>query len=158
MDWKNPTPTVDTVVVRRGARTEVLLIERLNPPHGWALPGGFVDEGERVEHAAVREVQEETGLSPTLRALLYVYSDPARDPRKHTMSVVFVGDVPASSQATAADDARSVRWVDVETLKASLATDAPSLDGRRFAFDHADILRDWLRLELEQVRPMFVPR
>lgn len=158
MDWKNPTPTVDTVVVRRTPKLEVLLIERLNPPYGWALPGGFVDEGERVEHAAVREVQEETGLSPTLRALLYVYSDPSRDPRKHTMSVVFVGEVEPSSEATAADDARSVRWVDLETLASSLASDVPSLDGRRFAFDHADILRDWLRLERENIRPMFVPR
>lgn len=158
MDWKNPTPTVDTVVVRRGPQTEVLLIERLNPPHGWALPGGFVDEGERVEHAAVREVQEETGLSPTLQTLLYVYSDPARDPRKHTMSVVFVGEVPASSEAAAADDARSVQWVDVEALASSLAAEAPSLDGRRFAFDHADILRDWLRLERDNIRPMFVPQ
>ena len=123
MDWKNPTPTVDVVVVRRAPRVEVLLIERLNAPHGWALPGGFVDEGERVECAAVREVEEETGLSPTLTALLYVYSDPSRDPRKHTMSVVFTGEVAASSRAVAADDARSVRWIAVDALAQARRSD-----------------------------------
>ena len=86
MEWRNPTPTVD-VVIRQGET--IVLIKRANPPHGWALPGGFIDEGERVERAAVREALEETGLDVRLEALRSVYSDPSRDPRQHTMSVVF---------------------------------------------------------------------
>ncbi len=157
MTWRNPTPTVDVVVVRRQPEPEVLLIERLNPPHGWALPGGFVDEGERVEAAALRDVSEETGLSPALRALLYVYSDPARDPRKHTMSVVFVAEAGDSDAAVAADDAKAVRWIPLETLETALAHASPQLDGRPFAFDHAAILRDWVGFELRGERPLFVP-
>ncbi|HCH65209.1 MAG: NUDIX hydrolase [Deltaproteobacteria bacterium] len=157
MNWKNPTPTVDVVVVRRTRSVEVLLIERLNAPHGWALPGGFVDEGERVENAAVREVEEETGLSPRLTSLLYVYSDPARDPRKHTMSVVFTGEVDATSRAEAADDARAVRWVKLEHLASTLSQKVPTLDGQTFAFDHAEILRDWVRFERSAVRPLHIP-
>ena len=91
MEYRNPTPTVDVVVYRQNTsvnRLEVLLIERSNPPHGWALPGGFVDEWEMVETAAIREVQEETGLDVTLDGLLYVYSNPSRDSRQHNLSVV----------------------------------------------------------------------
>ena len=157
MDWRNPTPTVDVIVVRREPTLQVLLIERRNVPHGWALPGGFVDEGERVEAAAIREVMEETCLSPTLSTLLYVYSDPSRDPRKHTLSVVFIGEVDGTRQARAADDARSVRWVDAQVLATCLAHPRPRLDDRAFAFDHAEILRDWLRFEHEGVRPLFAP-
>jgi 8-oxo-dGTP diphosphatase len=157
MAWRNPTPTVDVVVLRRSPVVEVLLIERLNAPHGWALPGGFVDEGERVESAAVREVMEETCLTPTLSTLLYVYSDPARDPRKHTMSVVFVGEVHDSQEPEAADDAKSVRWVTMDQLASCLAHARPRLDDKPFAFDHAEILRDWLRFEQRGVRPLFSP-
>src|SRR5690242_9054228 len=96
----SPRPTVD-VVIEIGSR--IVLIRRANPPRGWALPGGFVDYGERVEDAARREMREETSLDVTLTELLGVYSDPARDPRGHTVSTVFVGR--ATGEPHAADDA-----------------------------------------------------
>jgi len=107
----------------------IVLIERRNPPPGWAIPGGFVDVGERVEHAAVREAREETGLNVTLRALLGVYSDPGRDPRGHTVSAVYVGE--ASGEPRALDDARAVRVF--------LPEEPPAL----LAFDHATVLADY---------------
>lgn len=146
MAWRNPTPTVDVVVVRDGPQPAVLVIRRKNPPHGWALPGGFVDEGERVETAAVREVREEASLDVALTHLLHVYSDPARDPRKHTMSVVFEGTVPADARARAADDAAEVQWLPVDELERTL-------DKLPFAFDHAEILSDWLRFRATGERP-----
>ncbi|WP_027188328.1 NUDIX domain-containing protein [Desulfovibrio cuneatus] len=94
---RNPAPTVDVVLYCpvRG----VVLVQRKNPPHGWALPGGFIDYGEAAETAAVREAKEETGLDVCLVGLLGVYSDPQRDPRGHTMSVVYVGKVASSQTA-----------------------------------------------------------
>lgn len=91
--YRNPVPTVDVIIelVDGGDGPPIVFIERRNPPRGWALPGGFVDYGETVEQAAVREAAEETSLAVELVHLLGVYSDPARDPRQHTLSVVFVG-------------------------------------------------------------------
>ncbi len=126
--YKNPTPTVD-IIIERGDR--IVLIERANAPYGWALPGGFVDEGERVERAAIREAREETQLEVTLIALLYVYSDPSRDPRKHTLSVVFIAR--AEGEAKAADDAKALRWVDPRALPEPMC------------FDHAQIIADYVR-------------
>ena len=80
---RNPAPTVDIVILAAGLG--IVLVERKNPPPGWALPGGFVDYGESCEAAAVREAREETGLDVVLTGLVGVYSDPARDPRGHTM-------------------------------------------------------------------------
>lgn len=139
MDWRNPTPTVDVIIQQADG---VVLIRRANPPAGWALPGGFVDEGERVERAAAREALEETGLAVRLEALLSVYSDPARDPRQHTMSVVYTARAEGTPEGL--DDAAEARVVPLPTLRALLAEAEPRLDGLPFAFDHATILRDYL--------------
>ncbi|MEO5364399.1 MAG: NUDIX hydrolase [Magnetococcus sp. DMHC-8] len=107
----------------------ILLIERRNPPFGWALPGGFMEVGERLEHTAIREAAEETTLAVTLKALLGVYSAPDRDPRFHTVTAVFVAEARGTPQA--ADDAKNVRIVAVDQLPALLA------------FDHAQVLADY---------------
>ncbi len=119
----------------------ILLIERKNPPHGWALPGGFVDVGERLEQAAVREAREEISLEVQLKALLGCYSDPARDPRGHTISPVYVAE--ASGKPRAADDAAHVQ--------AFLPDQLPEV----LAFDHALILADYRRYrETGQLAPL----
>ena len=130
--YRNPTPTVDVVIampLKQGVG--VVLIKRANPPFGWALPGGFVDYGETCERAAVREMKEETGLDVTLTGLLGVYSDPDRDPRQHTMSVVYTG-VPEDPDALlAGDDAAEARVF-------------PLGEWPDLAFDHAQILADYV--------------
>src|SRR5512143_491476 len=102
---RGPAATVDVVIALGGDR--VVLVSRRNPPPGWALPGGFVDLGETLEAAAVREAGEETGLEVDLTDLLYVYSDPRRDPRRHTVSTVFLGR--ASGEPRGGDDAAEAR-------------------------------------------------
>lgn len=119
----------------------IVLIERRNPPHGWAIPGGFVDIGETVECAAVREAAEETLLHVRLLALLGLYSDPTRDPRGHTVTAVYVAE--AHGQPRAADDAREVGVFTMDALPAPLA------------FDHALILADYRRFrELGEAAPL----
>jgi len=119
----------------------ILLIKRKNPPHGWALPGGFVDVGERLEQAARREAREETSLEVQLKALLGCYSDPARDPRGHTISPVYVAE--ASGEPHAADDAAHVQAFLPDQLPTALA------------FDHALILADYRRYrETGQLTPL----
>lgn len=119
----------------------IVLIERLNPPHGWALPGGFVDIGETLEHAATREAREETGLEVRLKALLGIYSDPARDPRGHTATAVYVGQ--SSGVPHAADDAKNVCVVMPDALPSPLA------------FDHPTVLADYRRYrETGEVTPL----
>ncbi|MBK1692650.1 NUDIX domain-containing protein [Ectothiorhodospira mobilis] len=125
-----PLLAADVIIRPEAAPDQVLLIQRRNPPHGWALPGGFVDQGERVEVAALREAREETGLEVSLQALLGCYSDPGRDPRGHTVSAVYLAT--ARGEPRAADDARDARWVD------------PAAPGVPLAFDHALILGDYL--------------
>jgi 8-oxo-dGTP diphosphatase len=107
----------------------IVLIERKHEPLGWALPGGFVDVGESVENAAVREAAEETNLEINLQTLLGVYSDPDRDPRGHTASVVYVAS--SAGDPVAMDDAAAVRVYDPANLP------------RQLAFDHARILEDY---------------
>lgn len=135
MDYRNPTPTVD-VIIR--CQDRIVLIRRRNPPLGWALPGGFVDEGETVEHAAIREAMEETGLQVTLDQLLYVYSDPSRDSRQHTLSVVFTGHAEGTPQA--ADDADEAKLFSLDDL--------PEL-----VFDHARIVADYAHFIQSGERP-----
>ncbi|MGB3718700.1 MAG: DNA mismatch repair protein MutT [Proteobacteria bacterium] len=129
---KTPLLTVDCVVLN--PRGEVLLIERKNEPFRghFALPGGFVDIGETVEDACRRELMEETGVKAGKLTLVGVYSDPNRDPRGHTASVVFLTRV-RTNKTEAGDDAASAQWV---------------ADWRKLplAFDHAKILADAMRM------------
>lgn len=122
--------TVDVVIELLDEPGRIVLIERGNAPFGWALPGGFVDIGETVEQAAVREAKEETGLEVCLKQLLGVYSDPARDPRGHTCSVVFIAE--AKGKPVAGDDAKNLSAFALDSL--------PPL-----AFDHSVILNDYRR-------------
>ena len=125
-EHRNPFPTVDIIIEVEGG---IVLIERKNPPHGWAIPGGFVDYGETVEAAAVREAREETGLDVTLTRLLGVYSDPARDPRSHTISTVFVAT--AEGLPVADDDAADAGIFTENALPENIV------------FDHREILNDY---------------
>lgn len=132
--YKNPFPTADIVAIREG---RVLLILRKNPPEGWALPGGFIDYGESAEDAAVRELQEETGLTAASLRLVGVYSRFGRDPRFHTLTVVYLADV--SGKESAGDDAKEARWFPLQELPAHIA------------FDHRDIIADAVRLAANNV-------
>jgi 8-oxo-dGTP diphosphatase len=132
-EWprRNPLPTVDIIIEIPGEKTPgVVLVRRKNPPHGWALPGGFVDYGETVERAAVREAREETGLDVQLVRQFHVYSDPARDPRGHMMSTVFIAT--ATGEPSGADDAEEARAF------------APDELPENIVFDHREILSDYL--------------
>lgn len=135
--YSNPLLTVDIIVEL--ADGTIVLIERKNPPPGWALPGGFVDYGEAIENAAIREAKEEISLDVTLTEQFYTYSDPQRDPRHHTVSTVFIAT--AKGVPEAADDAKTVRTFHENNLPAPLA------------FDHARILRDYFILKKTGARP-----
>lgn len=124
---RNPTPTVDLIIELDGRG--IVLIRRKNPPFGWALPGGFVDYGESLETAAVREAREETSLNVKLVRQFHAYSDPGRDARQHTISTVFIAS--ADSDPVAADDASEAGIFTRENLPGDLA------------FDHGEILRDY---------------
>lgn len=123
-----PLLTVDALI--RNAAGEILLIKRRNPPPGWALPGGFVDYGETVEQAVMREVREETGLHLTELAQFRAYSDPRRDPRHHIVTLVFSAH--ATGQLAAGDDAADARFFPSDALPEDMAA------------DHGTIIRDYL--------------
>lgn len=134
--YRNPLPTVD-IIIEIGER--IVLIERKNPPHGWALPGGFVDYGETLENAAVREAKEETSLDVALTEQFYTYSDPRRDPRHHTLSTVYIAK--AEGTPRGADDARVARLYGESDLPDPIV------------FDHPQILRDYFRFKKTGQRP-----
>ena len=127
---QNPVPTVDIVIVQPAKG--VALVQRRFEPLGWALPGGFVDYGETVEAAAVREALEETHLAIQLQEVLGVYSEPARDKRLHTISTVFIAITDEAEQIRGGDDAAAAAFFPLSEL--------PGL-----AFDHAAILDDFAR-------------
>ncbi|MGB3766440.1 MAG: NUDIX hydrolase [Phormidesmis sp.] len=140
MAYRNPAPTVDLIIeMRDRPHRPIVLIERLNEPHGWALPGGFVDYGESVETAARREAKEETSLDVTLIEQFFVYSDPDRDARKHTLSVVFIAT--ASGEPVAQDDAENLAIVNPWEVPENLC------------FDHDRILQDYWRYRHYGHRP-----
>ena len=124
--YRNPFPTVDIIIEMDEG---IVLIKRKNPPFGWALPGGFVDYGESLEASAVREAKEETSLDVTLVSEFGAYSEPDRDPRMHTITVVFIAK--AEGEPQAADDAAEIGIFYKDTLPEKLA------------FDHGSILQDY---------------
>ena len=129
---RNPFPTTDAVIA--GPDGRVVLIFRKNEPHGWALPGGFVDVGEELGAACRREAREETGLDVELVEQLFTYSDPRRDPRKHTISTVYACRAKEGAEPKADDDAAEARWFS-----------EAEVPWRALCFDHAEILRDYFR-------------
>jgi len=126
MDIRTPLLTVDIIIRYRDG---VVLIERKNPPYGWALPGGFVDIGESLEEAAIREAKEETSLDVTLIEQFHAYSKPDRDPRFHTVTVVFIADGKGTLKGK--DDARKAEVFNEFTLP------------QMIAFDHRTIIEDY---------------
>jgi ADP-ribose pyrophosphatase YjhB (NUDIX family) len=129
--YKNPVPTVDIIIeiIRDDGQKGIVLIKRKNPPHGWALPGGFVDYGESLEAAACREAKEETCLDIQLIRQFRTYSEPNRDPRQHTISTVYIAKAQGKPQAR--DDAKDIGIFMEKEIDFSLA------------FDHDKILADY---------------
>lgn len=126
MKYRNPLPTTDIIIEYKGG---IVLIKRKNPPEGWAIPGGFVDYGESLEDAAVREAKEETSLKVKLVKQFHTYSDPKRDPRHHTITTVFVAK--GTGVLKADDDAEEAGIFKKGKLPSPLA------------FDHKKILSDY---------------
>ena len=135
-DRKTPYVTVDLIIELPDG---IVVIERKNPPHGWALPGGFVDIGETIEHAACREAKEETNLDLKDLRQMHTYSDPKRDPRFHTVSTVFIARGEGRPQS--GDDAKNLKVVPYEEL---LTID--------YAFDHKKIMQDYVELRHSEIQ------
>jgi 8-oxo-dGTP diphosphatase len=123
---RNPLPTVDIIIKYKKG---IVLIKRKNPPVGWALPGGFVDYGESLEAAAIREAKEETGLDVERIRQFHTYSDPKRDPRHHTITTVFTAK--AKGKAVAGDDAQEIGIFSKDNLP------------EQIVFDHTDVINDY---------------
>jgi len=130
-EWNNPLPTVDALieVYDNSEYKGIVLIERRNYPFGWAIPGGFMEYGERAETTAVREAKEETGLDVVITGLLGFYSEPSRDPRHHTVTAVYL--CRAEGEPVAGDDAKSVKIVQ------------PSEIVEPLVFDHSRVINDY---------------
>lgn len=126
--YRNPLVTVDIIIE---IEEKIVLIERANPPLGWAIPGGFVDYGESLETAAKREAMEETGLDIRLTDQFHTYSEPDRDPRQHTVTTVFIAQ--ASGEPKGRDDARKAAIFTKNTIPSHMA------------FDHGKIIDDYFR-------------
>ena len=126
--YRNPLVTVDVIIE---LNANIVLIERKNPPYGWALPGGFVDYGESLEASAVREAKEETSLDILLVEQFHTYSDPNRDPRHHTVTTVFIAK--ANGTPKSADDAQNIGVFTQKNLPTPIA------------FDHAKIISDYFQ-------------
>jgi len=133
---KTPLLTVDIIIRYKGG---IVLIERKNPPPGWALPGGFVDVGESLEEAAIREAKEETSLDISLVEQFHAYSKPGRDPRFHTVTVVFIAD--GNGTLRGRDDARKAEVFSENTLPGQIA------------FDHGQIIADYFKYQKTGLRP-----
>ena len=140
MNHKSPFPAVDIIIemIDRPERP-IILIERHHRPYGWAIPGGFMDYGEPAEATARREAMEEIGLEIELVDLLQVYSDPARDERQHTISVVYIAT--AKGEPKAGDDAKDAKIINVWEIPSNLC------------FDHDRILHDYLQYRNYGIRP-----
>jgi 8-oxo-dGTP diphosphatase len=130
-EYRNPVPSVD-IILQKGS--EILLVKRKNEPFKdqLALPGGFVNEGEAVENAAIREAIEETSLEIEPIDILGVYSDPKRDPRRHVLTVVFVGTI-LNGTPNPRDDSSEIKWVRLDDIQK-----------KNLAFDHKQILSDYI--------------
>ncbi|MCF6171584.1 MAG: NUDIX hydrolase [Bacteroidales bacterium] len=145
--YPRPALTVDAVVFREsGMLMEVLLIRRKNPPYSgsWALPGGFVEMDESLEEAVHRELFEETGVKDLHLRQLQAFSTPGRDPRGHTISVVFWGVLEKNQEILAGDDAKEVAWFDLNRLP-------------KLAFDHNEIIEVAASRFIAKINPEFLP-
>lgn len=142
MNHHNPAPTVD-IIIELSDRSErpIVLIERKNTPYGWAIPGGFIDYGESAETAAIREAKEEVSLDVELVEQFQVYSEPNRDPRQHTLAIVFIAK--ATGQPQAADDAKNIGIFHAWEIPTSLC------------FDHDRIIKDYWRYRHYGIRPHY---
>lgn len=138
-EYKNPTPTCDILIELADQPNTLVFVQRKNPPRGLALPGGFVDEGEWIADAAVREAKEETGLDVTITEMFHVYSNPKRDPRMHTVSTVFIAT--AAGVPVGHDDAERCIVATPDALPAPLV------------FDHATIVADYVAYRRTGARP-----
>jgi len=127
--YRNPIPTVDIIIEVDGGK--IILIKRKNDPIGWAIPGGFVDYGESLEEAAIREAREETSLDIRLIKQMHTYSRPDRDPRQHTISTVYIAK--GRGLPEAADDAAEIGTFTQDSLPDPLM------------FDHKEILSDYFK-------------
>ena len=138
--YKNPLVTVDIIIE---IDDKIILIQRANPPNGWALPGGFVDYGESLEAAAIREAKEETSLEIELEDQFHSYSDPGRDPRHHTITTVYIAK--GIGMPKPADDAKQLGLFSKRDLPAPIA------------FDHAEIINDYFRFKGGEPKKVLFP-
>jgi 8-oxo-dGTP diphosphatase len=139
---KTPLISADTIIEYKNG---IVIIERLNEPRGFALPGGFIEIGEKVEDAARREAKEETGLDVKIKGFLGVYSDPKRDPRGHVVTLVFIGEADSTQELKAGDDAKRVFVFDLDNIPFD-----------KLVFDHSQIIKDYLEWKKSEIKKVFI--